>query len=257
MHSELAPHPTDVTVRRPLQWVWAAATNTGCVRALNEDAVVARPDIGLWAVADGMGGHDAGNVASGMIAEALSQLARPQRLSDFITAVEESIGDVNRRLLEYSEIMLEGRVVGSTFVGLLVCGEVGMCLWMGDSRLYRYRRNELVQLSRDHSEVAELVRSGVITPEEARHHPDANVITRAVGTSDELFVDLELFDAKVGDTLLLCSDGLYNCVTPDEIASCLSAGAEDAANRLIDTALANGAPDNVSVVVIKAMRRSA
>lgn len=256
MHSEVAARPTDVTVRRPLQWAWAAATNTGCVRALNEDAVVARPDIGLWAVADGMGGHDAGNVASGMIAETLSTLARPERFADFVTAVEGAIGDVNRRLLEYSEIMLEGRVVGSTFVGLLVCGEVGMCLWMGDSRLYRYRRNELAQLSRDHSEVAELVRSGIITSDEARYHPDANVISRAVGTSDELFVDLELFDAKVGDTFLLCSDGLYNCVASDDIASCLSVGAEDAANRLIDTALANGAPDNVSVVVIKAMRRS-
>lgn len=257
MHSEVVTRAADVTVRRPIQWVWAAATNTGCVRALNEDAVVARPDIGLWAVADGMGGHDAGNVASGMIAEALSHLARPERFADFITAVEEAIGDVNRRLLEYSEIMLEGRVVGSTFVGLLVCGEVGMCLWMGDSRLYRYRRNELAQLSRDHSEVAELVRSGAISPEEARHHPDANVITRAVGTSDDVYIDFELFDAKVGDTFLLCSDGLYNCVSHDDIASCLLVGAEDAANGLIEAALANGAPDNVSVVVIKAMRRSA
>lgn len=246
----------DITVRRPVQWLCAAASDVGTVRSMNEDAVLARPEIGLWAVADGMGGHDAGNIASAMVVKALSEVKKPASLSDFVTAVEDRVQEVNQQLREYSEIMLDGGVVGSTLVCLLLYKEVGICMWTGDSRLYRYRSQELTQLSRDHSEVAELLRVGAITEEEAINHPDANVITRAVGTGDRLYVDIDVFDAQVGDVFLLCSDGLYNSMTSEAIVESLQLGPpEQTAADLIDGALANGASDNVSVVVVRGVRQ--
>lgn len=245
----------DITVRRPIQWVCSSATNVGTVRTVNEDAVLARPEIGLWAVADGMGGHDAGNVASRMIVETLGDLQKPEGLNDYVTSIENSIHDANQRLLEYSEIVLDGRIVGSTFVGLMIHGQVGVCLWMGDSRLYRYRGHELTQISRDHSQVSELLQAGAITEAEAVNHPESNVITRAVGTSGDPYLDLEVFKVQLGDIFLLCSDGLYNAIDKETIVTNLSLDKTDAmVASLIDDALDNGASDNVSVVVIKGIR---
>jgi serine/threonine protein phosphatase PrpC len=248
---------TDITVRRPVQWVSASATDVGTVRTVNEDAVLERPEIGLWVVADGMGGHDAGNVASRMVVESLTDMQKPDALNDYVTTIEDCILGANQRLLEYSEIMLDGRIVGSTFIGLMIYGQVGVCLWMGDSRLYRYRGQELVQLSRDHSQVSELLQAGAITEEEAANHPESNVITRAVGTSDEPYIDLDVFDVQIGDTFLLCSDGLYNAVNKETIARHLTGNDTGAmVSGLIDSALDNGASDNVSVIAIKGVRHS-
>lgn len=242
----------DITVRRPILWVCSSATNVGTVRKVNEDALLERPEIGLWSVADGMGGHDAGNVASRMVVESLGDLQKPEGLSDYVTSIENSILDTNQRLLEYSEIMLDGRIVGSTVVGLMIYGQMGVCFWMGDSRLYRYRRQELVQLSRDHSQVSELLQSGAITEAEAVNHPESNVITRAVGTSDEPYIDMDVFDVQIGDTFLLCSDGLYNAVDKETIIGHLNGNDTGAmVSGLIDSALKNGASDNVTVVAIK------
>ncbi|PKM46559.1 MAG: serine/threonine-protein phosphatase [Gammaproteobacteria bacterium HGW-Gammaproteobacteria-1] len=246
---------TDITVRRPVTWTSCAATDVGTVRSVNEDAVLDKPELGLWAVADGMGGHEAGDVASQMIVEALGELNRPQVLSDFINQIENRIIDVNARLLEYSEIMLDGRVSGSTFVSLVIYGHAGACLWMGDSRLYRYRGNRLRQISRDHSQVSELLQAGAITEEEARNHPESNVITRAVGTNEVPYLDMDVFDVQLGDVLLLCSDGLYNALDESSIAACLdNADPKQIVARLIDAALAHGAADNVSVIAVKGMR---
>lgn len=245
----------DITVRRPIQWVCSSATNVGTVRAMNEDAILARPEIGLWAVADGMGGHDAGNVASRMIVETLGELQKPDGLNDYVTSIENSILDANQRLLEYSEIVLDGRIVGSTFVGLMIYDQVGVCLWMGDSRLYRYRGQELTQISRDHSQVSELLQAGAITEAEAVNHPESNVITRAVGTSEDTYLDLEIFKVQIGDIFLLCSDGLYNALDKESIVKNLNLDNTEAiVAGLIDDALENGASDNVSVVVIKGVR---
>lgn len=248
----------DITVRRPIRWASCAATNVGTVRAVNEDAVLDKPELGLWAVADGMGGHEAGNVASQMIIEALGELDKPGVLNDFIDRIENRIIDVNERLLEYSEIMLDGRVSGSTVVALVIYGYAGVCLWMGDSRLYQYRGNRLQQISHDHSQVSELLQAGAITVEEARHHPESNVITRAVGTNDVPYLDVDVFDVQLGDVFLLCSDGLYNALDEDSIAACLEcAEPEQIVTQLIDSALAHGAADNVSVVAIKGIRDGA
>lgn len=243
---------TDITIRRPVKWHTAEETNAGMVREINEDSIMSNPNVGLWAVADGMGGYEAGNVASNMIVSSLSEISTCHHLDEFVTSIENCLLDVNRRIIEYADIMHDGRMLGSTVASLLIHGKVGACLWVGDSRLYRYRNNDLSQLSRDHSHVEELLQQGAITPEEVENHPDANVITRAVGATEDLYVDINVFDAQVGDTYMLCSDGLYNCVDRENIIYCLNNfSAREGVSNLIAKALENGAPDNVSVIIVK------
>ena len=247
----------DVTIRRPLTWASAGATDVGTVRPLNEDSFLCQPEIGLWTVADGMGGHDGGSVASQMIVEHLSHLNTKNNLDDFVNDIENTVTDANNRLLESSRAQLNGRIIGSTFISLLIKGNVGVCLWAGDSRLYRFRHDKLSQISIDHSHVAELVSEGLISEEEAKTHPEANVITRAVGTSERLDIDVDVFDVSVGDLFLLCSDGLYNAVADDEIIQCLrETSLELSVNKLIQTALNNLASHNVSVILVKGIHQN-
>ena len=243
---------SDTTIRRPIRWKSVQDTNVGMVREVNEDSIISIPDVQLWAVADGMGGYEAGNVASNMIVKSLAEITNKSSLNEFIDSVEDSLIDVNHRILEYADIMLDGRTLGSTIVSLAIKGHVGICLWAGDSRLYRFRNNNFLQLSRDHSQVEELVQQGFITPEEAEVHPDSNVITRAIGASPEVYIDINVFSVQLGDTFLLCSDGLYNMVSKDDISNTLSTlPLQEAIDSLIKQALDNGANDNVSVILVK------
>ena len=243
---------SDTTIRRPIRWKSAQDTNVGMVREVNEDSIISLPEVQLWAVADGMGGYEAGNVASNMIVKSLGEIINKSSLNEFIDTVEDSLIDVNHRILEYADIMLDGRTLGSTVVCLAIKGHVGVCLWAGDSRLYRYRNNDFIQLSRDHSQVEELVQQGFLTPEEAEVHPDSNVITRAIGASPEIYIDINLFSVQLGDTFLLCSDGLYNMVSKEEMNKTLSSlPIQEAIDTLIQKALDNGANDNVSVILVK------
>lgn len=245
---------SDTTIRRPIKWITSADTNVGMVRKINEDSIMSKPEIGLWAVADGMGGYEAGDVASNMIVSSLSELDKHEYLDSFVDDIEDKIIDANNRILEYSEIMHDGRTLGSTIISLLIKGQVGVCLWAGDSRLYLLRNNRLQQISRDHSHVQELLDQGSISEEDAINHPDSNVITRAVGTSKELYVDIKAFNVQVGDTFLLCSDGLYNAVDEREIEQHMrSHDTDDAVKQMIVKALENGAPDNVSIVMVKSV----
>lgn len=247
----------DITIRRPLSWVSAGATDVGTVRPLNEDAYITQPEIGLWTVADGMGGHDGGSVASQMIVETLKKLSPQINLNRFVDNIENSILEVNQCLLAYSKGQLNGRIIGSTFVSMLIKGNIGVCLWAGDSRLYRYRQDKLSPITQDHSHVAELVKEGLISIEEAENHPESNVITRAVGTSDRLDIDVDVFDVRIGDQFLLCSDGLYNSVNDQSIVQCLqNSSIEVAVDNLIQTALTNKASDNVSVVLVKGIHQN-
>lgn len=248
----------DITIRRPLVWVSEGATDVGSVRSLNEDAFLTQPEIGLWTIADGMGGHDGGGIASKMIVDSLQVLSIKNNLDTFVNDIEDTIIAVNKTLLEYSRAKLNGRTIGSTFVSLLIKGNVGVCLWAGDSRLYRFRHNTLVQLSEDHSHVAELIKNGVISPEEAETHPDRNVITRAVGTSDRIDIDIALFDVNVGDQFLLCSDGLYNAVDTAEMINVINENElSNAVDQLIQVALNNNASDNISAILVKGMYQNA
>lgn len=244
---------SEKTYRRPIDWQDGACTDVGCVREVNEDALMSNAQLGLWAVADGMGGHAVGDVASNMIVDALNAVECSERLSVFVDAVEATIVDVNNQIIDYAEQNFGSATMGSTLVALAVRGRVGVCLWAGDSRLYRLRNQKLSQLSKDHSHVQELVELGEVEPEDAPFHPQANVITRAIGVEENGFVDINVFNTQIGDTFLLCSDGLYNAVPLEEIRTILSQNdsLQIIAESLVKASLKNGAPDNVSVVVVK------
>ena len=231
----------------------AGRTDPGAKRSHNEDTFVDRPNAGLWAVADGAGGHEAGEVASGMVRDSL--LAIPDGLP-----AGRMLGEVRQRIALVHETLLEageGRnnaTIASTLVVLILRGDHFACLWAGDSRLYRLRAGVLEQVTRDHSLVQELVDAGVVRPEDAESHPRANVITRAVGAGDEVLeIDKTTDRVLPGDRFLLCSDGLSKCLPAAEITALL--GLPDVAlvpDMLIAGALARQASDNVTAVVIEA-----
>ncbi len=247
----------EITVRRPVVWNSVELSHVGTVREVNEDSVVSLPEIQFWAVADGMGGYEAGNVASTMITSALGDMQDEESLNKAVNQIEDLLLDVNHRILEYAQIMLDGRTLGSTVVALKIQGRVGVCLWAGDSRLYRLRNRQLLQLSRDHSQVEEQIQHGYLTPDEAVDHPEANVITRAIGADDELYLDINVFSTQLGDVFMLCSDGLYNMLSDDEInQTLLHSGLNDAARQLLDIALERGADDNVSIILVKGEQQS-
>lgn len=243
---------TDITYRRPIAWDSCALTHVGMVRQVNEDAILAKPDIGLWAVADGMGGHKVGDLASAKIIEALGVVQQAQRMSQAVDVIEDCLHEVNQLMLEYAEIMLDGHTMGSTVVCTLIKGRIGACLWVGDSRLYRYRNNQLQRLSRDHSQLEEMIELGLISREASESHPNRNVITRAIGVEPSLYVDMTLFNTQVGDTFLLCSDGLYNAVEEPAMSALLGMkNVNECADSLLNLSLENNARDNVSLIVIK------
>jgi len=242
---------SDTTIRRPIRWSSAENTNVGMVREVNEDSILSAPELQLWVVADGMGGYEAGNVASNMIVQALGELTNLASISDMVDSIEDCLIDANHRILEYADIMLDGRTLGSTVVTLFIKGHIGVCLWAGDSRLYRYRNKQLVQLSRDHSQVEEMLQQGFLTPEEAENHPDSNVITRAIGASQEVYIDVDVFSVQLGDRFFLCSDGLYNMVSDEEIREVINRlPVDEAVETLVQMALDEGANDNVSVILV-------
>jgi protein phosphatase len=223
------------------------------VRRLNEDSVLERPELGLWAVADGMGGHAAGDFASAAVVRALGAICAPASLGALVAEARQRLQGVNRTLSE--EARQRGQeVIGSTVVALMLFGAHAVALWAGDSRAYRYRQGELKQLTRDHSQVQELVSLGLLTPEQAEVHPAANIITRAVGVAGYLELDSEKFEIAAGDTVMLCSDGLYRELDNGEIGVCLALDdCQQACDALLEKALSHGARDNVTVAVVRAL----
>jgi serine/threonine protein phosphatase PrpC len=229
-----------------------ARTHVGCRRRVNEDAVLARPDLGLWAVADGMGGHQAGDVASALVVEALAGARAGRELEARTTDVRERLEAANARLISIANSGPEPVTIGSTVVALVVEQGRYSCLWAGDSRIYRARGGKLVQLTRDHSLVQELVDLGEIDPADAQSHPNANVITRAVGADPALEVDVAIGEIEADDVFLLASDGLTRLVAGEELLQELQAEPlEPAADRLLQACLERGAPDNVSFVILR------
>jgi protein phosphatase/serine/threonine-protein phosphatase Stp1 len=227
------------------------ATHPGARRSHNEDRFVDRADLGIWAVADGAGGHQAGEVAAGMIAAALEAIPPGLDAASVLAQIRGRIDDVHGALLAESARRGPDAVIASTAVILCVRGAHYVCLWAGDSRAYRFAGGVLQQISRDHSLVQELVDSGQIAPEAAETHPNANVITRAVGAADPdgLRLDKATDELRPGERFLLCSDGLTKSIPDADIAAVLG-GTGDAAARLVDAALNRQARDNVTVVVI-------
>lgn len=234
-------------------WRSAARTDTGKVRARNEDAFLALPEQGLWVVADGMGGHQNGALASRLIVEQLAELPEGS-LDQRLVELRQCLHRLNHRLGQELTVTADrtDTVIGSTVVALLLDGDRAACVWAGDSRCYLWRGARLYQLSRDHSLVQQLIDEQGLAPQEAARHPAAHALTRAIGASETLQLDILELDVLPGDVFLLCSDGLYQGVSADELGACLNLPSPHlAVERLFQRVLDGPARDNLSAVVVR------
>jgi protein phosphatase len=241
---------------------FALKTHAGLVRPLNEDAIGADPSCGLFALADGLGGYNAGEIASVMaisaVLDRLSAALAASKAAEVPFAPDEAIYDT---VGEINATIYNAALNSAAFEGmattLVIAWFLGSRLWIahtGDSRLYRFRNGHLEQLTRDHSFSQELLDAGMVTEEEARLLPAKNLVTRALGAAADIEPEIQDVDVQDGDLLLLCSDGLTEMVGTYEIAGLLSIGEDDThetARRLIDLANESGGRDNISVVLIQ------
>lgn len=233
------------------KWTSASLSHVGLVRAINEDAYLDQPERKLWAVADGMGGHAFGDVASRMVVEALNKVPQPNSLVKFVTDTRDRLQIVNRQLRAKAATH-NVQIIGTTVVVLLAWDGYCGYLWAGDSRIYLYRNGILTQLTRDHSRVEELKSLGNLASEDIINPPSRNMITRAVGAAGTLDLDNETMEVNDGDMFLLCSDGLSNEVSEQEICNALALGScRQASDALIHMALKRGGHDNISAVVVR------
>ncbi len=242
----------------------AGKTDTGLKRDHNEDFIAWDAERGLALLADGMGGHRAGDVASRMSVEHIEKslqaaLARPLpdaaegEASPLAGLLEQAIVEANSSVLAAGEENAEQKGMGTTIVALMLHGERVLVAHVGDSRLYRLHGRELSAVTRDHSLVRQMMEEGLMSEEEAHHSPFTHVITQAVGARETVDVEIQEFEARAGDIYLLCSDGLSDLVSEAEIADTLLAAQgnwERAAQRLVDLANQHGGRDNISVVIV-------
>ena len=229
----------------------ASKSHVGMVRQVNEDAYLDLPENGLWVVADGMGGHAAGDYVSSLIVDSLRRIGVGRSLDEYVAALQTDLLRVNAAVRE--ETAHRGVIMmGSTVVVLATRDLRGVCLWAGDSRLYRLRDGLLEGISRDHSYVQDLQDSGLLSEAEARVHPRANIVTRAIGVEAQLELTMVELLLMPGDSYLLCSDGLNKTVEDHEITEVLSHDEPgEIASSLVSLSLMRGAPDNITVIVVK------
>ena len=233
----------------PLRIESDARTHQGRVRKLNEDSFFAHESSGLWAVADGMGGHEHGEWASAKLVEVLGALTLPDSFDSACAAIADGVRAANSAV--FVESQKRGKQMGSTIVAMFVRGSRYAIFWVGDSRAYQLRRHKLERLSRDHSQVQEMVDRGLLDPKDAIGHPMGHVLARAVGVRPDVEVDMVEGTIEPGDSFLLCSDGLHGTVDEAEIARMLGRGSpQEASGELVDRTLERGAPDNVTVIAI-------
>ena len=227
-----------------------ALTHVGLVREQNEDTIRFDAEKGLYILADGMGGHQAGEVASALAADTL--LRELENAAPSYRALRAAISAANTAIYQQQQLHADQAGMGTTLTVLWEAREHVFLGHVGDSRAYLYLNGQLRQISEDHSMVGEMLRAGALTEEQARSHPYRNVITRAVGTEDSVRADVMKILKTPGEKWLLCSDGLSDMVEDQEIAAVLSQyPAQEAAQRLIDLALAHGGRDNVSVLLLE------
>lgn len=234
-----------------ISWISSGVSNPGKVRKWNEDAFLDKPASGLWVVADGMGGHNAGDLASNLIVESLDQTLAPENLDSATNVVTDAMNRVNSQLVRTARERNQS-LIGSTVVILLVRNNRYACIWAGDSRLYRLRQGIFEQITRDHSEVQNLIDYGVLNKADSEKHPSANVITRAVGAMEGWELDSVHGDILPGDRLLLCSDGLYRDLSEREIAQSMQFDGQpgNIVTNLLNLALTRQAKDNITAIAI-------
>jgi len=235
------------------------ASDKGKVRDLNEDSFCVhgftrQEPYGFCVVSDGMGGHNAGEVASQKTVQFVAEelLKRPA-VDEVPKALNQAVEDANQRVYRMAMANQSQRGMGATLVAAYVCPDEVYIANVGDSRAYACRNRELLQITRDHSVVEELVANGTITKEEARNHPQRNIITRAIGADGLTEADIFEYDYYAGDVLLLCSDGLSTMLTDEEIQEIITQNtdAKTMVTALIDAANAKGGRDNITVVCIR------
>ena len=235
-------------------WSSAAHTDPGKVRARNEDAFLNCPERGLWAVADGMGGHQAGDLASRLVVDSLLALPAAGDYAERLAQLRQCLHWLNRRLHQELTVTPQRRdtTMGSTVVALLMHDNRLACVWAGDSRCYLWRDNRLYQLSRDHSLLEHLVAQQHMSLEQACQHPSAQALTQAIGAKAQLELDVLELSPRPGDVFLLCSDGLYQELSSEAVGQALSLATPQAAvKQLVESALRGPAHDNLTAVVVR------
>jgi serine/threonine protein phosphatase PrpC len=238
-------------------------TDVGRRRQLNEDAFLCDDELGLWIVADGMGGHAAGEVASqeavdtvyGMVKKGRPMLTDrhgPEALARAATRIiEGAVQAATYFVYALAELDAQKSGMGTTISALFAVGDFGITAQVGDSRVYRVRASQAEQLTEDHTLVNWQLKQGLITEDEARYSAKRNVITRAVGNRDYVQVDTNIVNVRPGDAFLLCSDGLHGYLQPEEIVALVSVGGRPAVQQLIDTANGRGGKDNITAVLVE------
>ena len=239
----------------PVELVFTSlfVSHPGAVRIVNEDAYLDAVGAGLWAIADGMGGHEGGELASRVVVEALEGLPVGENFDALLETIEERLAAANEGIREISLSRYVGRPIGSTIAVFAVRNGMGLCLWAGDSRIYLLRDGQLSRLTRDHSRVEELMAMGLLHEGEATDTRMANIITRAVGVEAEFRPEVRTVEIVPNDVVLICSDGLNKVVDDAEICNVLRQGLPSPANALLELALSRTPPDNVTLGVIQAM----
>lgn len=226
-------------------------TDAGLVRDHNEDSMLLNDAAAVWFVFDGMGGHENGALASQTAVSAFEPFEVPPDFDSAVTAVADRIHKVNEVLTQVAQQQNISRM-GTTAVGLTLRDRRFAAIWVGDSRAYISRQGGLFQLTVDHTHVQDLLDQGLLTPADAEGHPMGHVLTRALGVEPEVQVDIVQDEAEPGDRFLLCSDGLSGPVSEDEIRQLMILpDLQDTVDELIARAHANGAPDNVTAIVIE------
>jgi serine/threonine protein phosphatase PrpC len=227
-----------------------SVTHTGMVRERNEDSCLVRTDIGLWAVADGMGGHEAGDLASQIVVRSLDGISDPSSSADLLEQCEERIFQANREIIELSRAR-HGATIGTTAAILLLREQHYACVWAGDSRVYLIKGGFISQLSRDHTEVEELLAHGKLSHEDAKNWPN-NVITRAIGVAEDIELEVITGPVDSSDIFVLCSDGLTRHVQDHEILrEVTSRNAQASCDAMLALALERGGMDNVTAIVVR------
>ena len=227
----------------------AALTHQGRVRDKNQDAFCTRERDGLWAVADGMGGHEGGEWASARLVRELDRVELPDALEEAGARGADALHAATQAIVAEAEE--RGRQMGSTIVTLLVRGRDYLVQWIGDSRAYLLRDGDFTQLSRDHTQVQDMVDRGLMQASQIPGHPMSHILSRAVGVQGEIEIDRAAGEVNAGDVFLLCSDGLHSYVDEAEIRGLLGRGSpERALEDLIEATLAAGAPDNVTAIAV-------
>lgn len=229
----------------------SAISHPGVLRKRNEDSYASCPAVGVWAVADGVGGHAAGDYASQTATEALRGLPDGLNAGELLAEVRSRLDGAHQRLRDEAAERGPDTIMATTIVVLVARGHYYACLWAGDSRAYLLRGGRMIQVTHDHSFVQELIDAGALDPEQAEHHPQSNIITRALGSGETaLALDKVTDRLRDGDRFLLCSDGLWKTMSTDDLGALLGANGKAPAEELLEAALSRRADDNVTVVTV-------